>query len=126
MNKCSLILFCSLLLLFSCAPKEDLSDKKIPDSIMHPKSVVNVIVDMQLVESVLRERRRVGKYEDSLAIATFEKVFIKHNISKEEYEESIVFYNQNLTAYQNIYEKVTTRLSQIQSEVTLPKDDDYE
>ncbi len=125
MNKSSLIIFCSLLLLFSCAPQEDLSDEKVPETIIQPDSMVSIIVDMQLVESVLREHRRVGKYKDSLAIVTFEKVFIKHNISKEKYEESITFYKQNLNTYQKIYEKVITRLSQIQSEVTLPKVDDY-
>lgn len=116
----------TLLLIFSCAPEQELSDEKIPETIIQPDSMVSIIVDMQLAESVLREYRRIGKYEDSLAIVTFEKVFIRHNINKEKYEESITFYKQNLNTYEKIYEKVITRLSQIQSEVTPPEVDDYE
>lgn len=121
-----LALLFSLALLSSCSPKQELSDEKVPETIIQPDSMVNLIVDMQLGESVLREYRRVGKYEDSLAIVTFEKVFVKHNTSKEKYMESLSFYKQNLNTYQKIYEKVITRLSQIQAEVTTPKIDDYE
>lgn len=121
-----LISLLPILLLFSCAPKEDLSDKEVPVTIIQPDSMVELIVDMQLTEAVLREYRMIGKYEDSLAKTSFEQVFIKHNTTREEYEESISFYKQNLETYKNIYEEVITRLSQLQSEISPPEIDDYE
>jgi predicted RNase H-like nuclease (RuvC/YqgF family) len=126
MNKYFLVILFPVLSLFSCTPQENLSDEKVPGTIIQPDSMVSIIVDMQLVESVLRENKRVGKYEDSIAIVSFEKVFIKHNTSKEKYEESIAFYKQNLNTYKKIYESVITRLSQIQSEVNTSKVDDHE
>lgn len=75
---------------------------------------------MQLAEAVLREMRRIGKYEENIAVTSFEKIFTKHNISKEKYEESITYYEQNLEIYENIYEKVITKLSQLQAEVKNP------
>jgi 4-hydroxyphenylpyruvate dioxygenase-like putative hemolysin len=115
-----------VLLFFSCAPEQDLSDKEVPATIIQPDSMVSVLVDMQLAESVLREMRMTGKYNDSLAKVTFEKVFIRHNTNKEKFDESIDFYKQNLNTYEKIYENVITRLSQIQTEVTTPEIDDYE
>jgi hypothetical protein len=126
MSRFILLLFISTLLVFSCAPKEDLSDEKVPANIIQPDSMVGLIVDMQLTESVLREHRMTGKFDDSLAIATFEKVFAKHNTNKEKFEESISFYKQNLKLYEKIYESVITRLSQLQTEVGTPEIDDYE
>jgi hypothetical protein len=126
MKRLFLLIFVPILLLFSCAPKEDLSSEKVPVNIIQPDSMVDVIVDMQLTEAVMREHRLTGKFEDSLAIVSFEKVFIKHNINKEKFEESLSFYKQNLRLYEKIYENVITRLSQLQSEVSAPENDDYE
>ena len=126
MKRLFLLIFVPILLLCSCAPKEDLSSEKVPENIIQPDSMVDVIVDMQLIEAVMREHRLTGKFEDSLAIVSFEKVFVKHNTNKEKFEESLSFYKQNLQLYEKIYENVITRLSQIQSEVSTPKNDDYE
>jgi hypothetical protein len=126
MKRLFLLIFVPILLLFSCAPKEDLSSEKVPVNIIQPDSMVDVIVDMQLTEAVMREHRLTGKFEDSLAIVSFEKVFVKHNINKEKFEESLSFYKQNLRLYEKIYENVITRLSQLQSEVSAPENDDYE
>jgi len=115
-----------ILLLFSCAPKEEFSDKDVPVSIIQPDSMVELIVDMQLTEAVLREYRMIGKYDDSIAAISFEQVFIKHNITREKYEESITFYKKNLETYESIYEEVITRLSLLQSEISAPEIDDYE
>ena len=114
------VFFLAMFLLFSCAPEQSLSEKKVPENIIQPDSMVAIIVDMQIDEAVLREMRRVGKYEENIAVNSFEKVFTKHNISKEKYEESIAYYEQNLEIYENIYERVITKLSQLQAEVKNP------
>jgi hypothetical protein len=126
MSRFILLLFISNILLFSCAPNEDISEEKVPANIIHPDSMVGLIVDMQLTEAVLREFRMTGKFDDSLAIVTFEKVFAKHNTTKFKFEESISFYQQNLNLYEKIYERVITKLSQLQSEVSSPEIDYYE
>jgi len=121
-----LALLLLLPLFFSCSPKQELSDKKVPENIIQPDSMVAILVDIQLAEAVLRDLKRVGQYEDNKATTSFEKVFIKHNTTKEEYEESIAYYEQNLEIYEKIYESVITRLSQIQTETIIPKDEEYE
>ena len=122
MNRYFLALFFPLLILFSCTPKQGLSDKKVPDNIIQPDTLVEIIVDMQLAEGILREMKQIGKYEQNAAVTSFDRVFLKHNINKKEYEESIAYYEQNLDIYEKIYEKVITRLSQIQAEVNNPRD----
>ena len=126
MNRYFPALLFPLFFLFSCAPKQDLSDRKVPDKIIQPDSMVDIIVDMQLAEGILREMKQTGKYEQDAAITSFERVFSKYNINKEEYDESIAYYEQNLDVYQKIYESVITRLSQIQTETNIPKDEEYD
>ena len=120
MNKIFPAIVIAMLLLFSCAPKQDLSEKNVPENIIRPDSMVVIIVDMQLAEAVLQEMRRTGKFEESIAITSFKKIFTNHNISKEKYEKSIAYYEQNLETYEKIYEKVITRLSQLRAEVKNP------
>ena len=117
----AVVSFLTILILFSCTPKQDLTENKVPENIIQPDSMVVIIVDMQVAEAVLREMRRIGKYEENIAITSFEKVFTKHNISKKKYEESTAYYEQHLEIYENIYEKVITKLSQLQAEVKNPE-----
>jgi len=126
MNRNFLVLLILLPLFFSCSPKQGISEKKVPVNIIQPDSMVSVIVDMQLTEAVFRELKRIGQYEEKNAKVSFEAVFIKHNISKEKYEESVAYYEQNLETYEKIYENVITRLSQIQTETLIPKDEEYD
>jgi len=118
-NRISLpFFFFLILILSSCAPKEDLSTKKIPSGIIQPDTLAAMLADLQITEAALRQLKRDGQVSDSISGLAFEKVFLKHKSSREMLEKSITYYEQNLEIYEEIYGEVITRLTRIQTELS--------
>ncbi len=105
----------------SCSPKQEISSKKNPKGIIQPDTMVVILTDLQLAEAKLHILERDGKLTDSLTNEIFRTIFIKHNITKIELQKSTAFYEENLGVYEEIYSKVITRLSQLQTELTNTK-----
>lgn len=117
--KISCFAFALLLILtsVSCAPKQEISDKKVPNGIILPDTMAAIITDLQIAESSLRQQKIDGKATDSIAKQAFEMIFVKYKISREDLEKSTAYYQDNLDTYEAIYSSVITRLTQIQTEI---------
>nr|NQU89160.1 DUF4296 domain-containing protein [Bacteroidota bacterium] len=104
--------------LFSgCNPKQELTYESVPVPIIQPDSMVQILTDILLIESSLREMKREGRDNQFTSKMVYTEVFEKYNLTKERYENSVAYYEKNLDTYQRIYEAVITRLSQVQTEI---------
>lgn len=104
-------------MLIACAPKQTLSDIIIPENIIQPDSIVEIICDLQIAEALLNDMKMKGQQTDSTGIKMFEAIFQKYHTTKETYQTSIRFYENNLLVYDEIYTRVITRLTQKQTEL---------
>jgi hypothetical protein len=117
------ILIFLLAFAISCSPKKEISDLEIPPGILPLDSMVMIVTDMQIAEATLREFKRLGKDEDQRTEKFYAQVFDKYQLNPEKYKSSIAFYEQHLTAHHQIYTDVITRLTQIQTELNNPLED---
>lgn len=109
------ILIPLLLLITSCA-KEKPENIKIPKGIIPPDKMEKVLTDVHLVEgSLVYIRSKKGDYEE-LKNYYYSFIFEKHNISREQYEKSILFYQDHIDLFEEIYGKVFRNLEKKRSE----------
>ena len=99
-------------LLSSCG----MFEKEQDDNIIPKDKMVEIIVDAQFVESALKVHKR--KREDMVAYTDhyYNYIFEKHNITKEEFEESLEYYSENIAELDRIYADVINILSRKLSE----------
>lgn len=117
LRKIIFFFFLSIIVIYGCAPKHEIDKKKVPAELIQPREMIGILTDIQLTEATLKELRRSGENPDDFYKDYYEKIFKKHNVTKEEYDKSMTFYEDNLDLLQEIYEEVITNLSKIQSEV---------
>ncbi len=95
------IFLLTLVVLSSC--------KEIPEGVIKPDKMEEVLYDMHVAESVVEEDptkfRDKDKKREILA-----GVYAENNITKAQFDTSLVYYSKNLETYLKIYEKVSKRL----------------
>lgn len=104
-----------LLLLVSCNRMEGLFSNR-PSDVISKSQMVDVLVDMQLVESALRTSTVQPARGDSLLQKTYIRLFKKHHITKEQFEASLQYYIQDIEQLDAIYNEVISRLTAMEAE----------
>ena len=108
-------LITALLLLTSCG-KEKPENTRIPKDIIGPDKMEKVLTDVHLVEgSLVYIRSKKGNYEE-LKNYYYRFIFKKHNISREQYEKSLAFYQDHIDLLEEIYVKVFENIEKRRSE----------
>ena len=110
-------LFIFILLLSSCYNTHDGEKIPKPDDLIDRNKLVLVITDMEIAESTIKEKQNLGQEIDGLQEGYYFAIFEKHEITKEQFENSMAYYKQDLDELNDIYEEVITRLSMMESEV---------
>lgn len=81
---------------------------------MQKEKMAEVMVDIHLVEATLNIH--VGK--DNPVVSTKKvNIFSRHQITKEQFEESYAFYSKNPELLVEVYQLVLNDLSKLQAEV---------
>ena len=106
--------------MWGCGPAEEGESRKVPSDLIQPDEFAEITADIQIVESILRDQKRFGQYDDAKAVRLMDEIFEKHETSREKYVESQQFYEKNLDLYEKVYEKVITLLTQRQTELANP------
>ena len=107
------VYFILLLFLLSCNTK----DKDIPN-ILTREQMVDILTDIQIIEAKLAYEKKSAIKFEQLSKKYYESVFSKYNISREEFEESLFYYEKDIKELDNIYSDVITNLNKIQSEIS--------
>jgi phosphorylcholine metabolism protein LicD len=101
---------------------------KIPKEIFPKETMISILVDIHIADAVAKEKKLKDiKLSNQLKKTYFNNVLEKHNITKEDFEKSTSFYENNIELMQEIYEKVMIVLSEkealLNGEKNKPKTD---
>ena len=88
------------------------SCSKIPEGVLSEKKMKDIMVDMQLAESMIINSKKYGS--DAEKEALYQSVFRKHKIRKADYDSSLVWYGYHLEVYMQVYDLVLAELSERQ------------
>jgi hypothetical protein len=96
--------------LFSCGKK---NSNTVPENILSKEKMVQVLTDIHIAEAEMS----LGAFPDSSSKEkiSFQKIFEKEQITKEQYETSLSFYIDHPEMLNEIYQEVLNELSKKQS-----------
>ena len=106
-------------MLSSCYNEYDESLSGEPENLIPRDTIVLIIADMEITESVLRQQNNYGIDAGDKTEAYFNMIFTKYHTSKSRFDSSLAYYKGDVEVMSQIYEDVITRLSLLQSEVQM-------
>ena len=115
--KKSLILYAIIFILVGCYPTHEEEKPLPPDDLIEVEKMVNIIVEVEIAESAIRQKQNYGHEINNAAEEYYTAIFNKYEITKDQFSRSLAYYKKDLEAIDAIYEQVITRLSVIESEV---------
>ena len=103
------IVYC--LFVFSCGEKG--KEDSIPSNILPKEKMAQIIGDIHLAEAQVNLR---AKPDTTLKNKlSFQKIFEKDSITKQQYEESLAFYIDHPELLDKVYEETLNELSKMQA-----------
>ena len=118
-----IFLFASFLLLASCYTTESKSKRTEPSNLIEQDTMVLLIADIEIAESVLRQKQNTNQQIGSTDEAYYHTIFSKYDVSRGQFDSSMAWYKQEPEMTDKIYEEVITRLSVIESEIQMEEEE---
>lgn len=79
--------------------------------------MIDVLLDVQLTETYLSNHRDLTEDENkSLPLEYYKAIFEKHHISKQQFDESIKFYQKDITKMKILYDSVAKRIEYLKEQ----------
>ena len=103
--------------LFSCKNNDTEDLVSVPHNIIPTGQMVDIITDIQLVESTLTYKRKSGQNYKDYVNFYYDYIFEKYDITPEKFEESLDYYENHLKQFEKIYEEVIAKLNEKQKEI---------
>ncbi|MBR9859563.1 DUF4296 domain-containing protein [bacterium] len=97
-----------LVLLSACGN----SDPRIPSNVIPEEEMVDIIKDMQMLESMHKDIGLYGTEKRSISDTSYMIVFNKYEVKPSEFDSSLRFYTNNPKMMERIMEKVAGKLNQ--------------
>lgn len=82
--------------------------------ILEKDKMVDVMVDVHLAEAVLRNKKISGEELDKVTSDYYSKIFSRHDVTQQQFDSSIVYYEDHIEDFNEIYEEVIVRLNKKQ------------
>lgn len=100
------LLFCvvALLLLASCNSR--------PDYVIDEETMTSLLTDVHMAEGLIEMQHKQAKEDAEYGQEVMAAVLLKYNLTKEQYDTSLVWYSQNLKSLIRIYKKVDKNLEE--------------
>jgi hypothetical protein len=108
-----IILILSLTIFVACNSEGD----QTPKGVLPFKEMSDVMLDVQLLESHLNSQRMIDPYISDSIREFYNAVFKKHNISKNVYDSSMMYYASNITLLDSLYNNVFAKLQEMELEL---------
>ena len=122
MIKKFLYLVAGITMMSSCYNiKEDIK-KPEADNLIPREKIILILADVEIAESALRQKQNVGSEIGSLQEVYYYTIFKNHEVRKEQFDSSMLYYRQDAETMDKIYEDVITRLSLVESETQMESD----
>lgn len=104
-----------ILLLVSCNKKT--ANNQPPADIISKEKFILVMTDCRLAESAIALSMSKGENKDKVTQYFYSSVWKKHKITHRDFDASIQYYSKNPKMMDEIFQKVVTNLSEMQSKV---------
>ena len=116
-----LLVFCLLCIASACHPKDryvvtDEMRNNIPDSVIAFDSMVGITLDIHLAEAWTNESKVDSIPKDDRLKHYYGEIFGLHKVSSERYKQSYQYYVAHPVLMQDLYAKVTEKLTIMESE----------
>jgi len=111
-----LLLFLGLSL-FSCY-HENKEIVPVPEKILDRGQMIEILTDLQLAEGILTYRRIEKLPTTDYGEALYTKVIEEHQLTREQLQENIDYYNNDPKLMEKMYDEVLARLNKMQSELS--------
>ena len=115
-------IICLSFFVFSCGDSKSIDEKSKPENLIPVEIMIDILVDVQLVESSLIKKRGKNEDTDFYSKYFYENLFKKFNITKDQYDLSFEYYKNNIDIFEKIYQKVSDTLLIIKKEILDKKD----
>lgn len=93
--------------------------EQAPSNLIAYDEIVLILADIEIAESALRQKQNAGAEIGEIQEAYYHSIFKKHDVSRVQYDSSMLFYRQDPETMDRIYEDVISRLSVIESEIQM-------
>lgn len=103
--------FALISLFFSCKEK----DIVIPESVLSKDTLAAVMVDLQLIEAMKVKKGINDSLSNDSLLLEYGRVFKKHNLNREQFDQSFAFYKEHPELLEEIYDKTINELSRLQA-----------
>jgi len=110
----SFLIVPALLFMISCGGSREKNSQNTGEIIPREKMVV-LMAEMQIVEAHVDELRKAGHKTKDSTLYYYEKVFVSNDVQPADFENSLLYYKQNLEELQLMYADVITRLSELKA-----------
>jgi hypothetical protein len=100
--------FFLIIFVFSACQNVERTEK--PDDLIGEEKMVDVLTELAILQSARNVNKNI--LEDA-GIKPYQYVYEKHDIDSLQLERSNAYYTENLTIYENIFERVRDRLQRV-------------
>ncbi|MBE6311425.1 MAG: DUF4296 domain-containing protein [Bacteroidales bacterium] len=90
---------------------------KAPKYVIAEDDMVDLLSDLYKAEAIMEDDNNRFN-NDSLKMVMRQSVFLKHNVSQEQFDTSLIWYAHNLDVYGKVYVDVIERLEEEKRELT--------
>ncbi len=113
----NILLFSILMFFFSCTPAIDRLQPP-PDDLIPHDEMINIIVDLRLMDAILSTKQKTkAKDSENTKYYLHNSILEKYGITRDRFERSYAYYQQDLKILDDIYAEAITRLSKMKSEL---------
>lgn len=109
MNKQFVFLLLATLLLFSCSKKEE-------KTYLSKDDFTRILFDIHLTDGVLTSQNIVSRGKEYRPSFYYNSIYKKYNITPQQFDSCVIFFAQNSTVYEKMYEKVIDSLNRMDTQ----------
>lgn len=112
--KCISYIFIGILLVFMGCKNSNENDA--PENLIPRDQMVEVLRDMHLIEASIKLNNQRKTNKEEYTFYYYQYLFEKYDITEEDFDVSLSYYQENIESFDTIYADVISELSRLQGE----------
>ena len=90
---------------------------KTPNHVISEDDMASLLIDIYKAEAVIDDAQNKQFKTDSMKMKMRQSVFMRHNVTQEKYDTSMVWYAHNLDVYGEVFDEIIKRLEKEEKEL---------
>jgi hypothetical protein len=118
MKKIHILFLFFFSLVYAC--KESV-DTALPENILAIDKLAPLLADMEIIEAAVVKKLVKSENYDTLFSKIYGEILLKHQVDKEQFKESYIYYLEHPQQLELLYDQVINELSKKQAAVKMDK-----